>query len=102
MDGGSPFRACFGVERDGETLLAEGSYTRGSELTDGYPEFTMDVLKKLGWDRDRTQEERTVIEWVGGDTIEKVSWSAELSGGNRRGEVSDGCHPYGKGQGRDG
>src|SRR3546814_10476115 len=71
MDGGSPFRARFGVERDGETLLAEGSYTKGSELTDGYPEFTMAVLKKLGWDRDLTPEERTVIERVGGDRSEE-------------------------------
>ena len=29
MDGGSTFRARFGVERNGETLLAEGSYTEG-------------------------------------------------------------------------
>ena len=65
MDGGSPFRARFGVERNGETLLAEGSYTEGSELTDGYPEFTMAVLKKLGWDRDLTPEELAVIERIG-------------------------------------
>src|SRR5689334_18710723 len=38
-DGGSPFRARFGVERNGVTLLAEGSATLGSELKDGYPEF---------------------------------------------------------------
>ena len=29
MDGGSPFRARFGVEYQGKTLLAEGSYTLG-------------------------------------------------------------------------
>jgi hypothetical protein len=51
-DGGGTFRARFGLERNGETLLADGSYSAGSELTDGYPEFTMGVLKKLGWDKD--------------------------------------------------
>ena len=54
MDGGNGFRARFGVERNGQTLLAEGSYLPGSEIKDGYPEFTMGVLKKLGWDKDLT------------------------------------------------
>ena len=62
-DGGGTFRARFGVEReekaaDGSTvkvnLLAEGSYSLGSEIKDGYPEFTYGVLKKLGWDKDLT------------------------------------------------
>ena len=100
MDGGSPFRARFGVERNGETLLAEGSYTVGSELTDGYPEFTMAVLKKLGWDKDLTAEERAVIERVGGNKIDAVSWSTDLSGGIQRVALSHGCHPYGNGKGR--
>src|SRR3546814_5337922 len=73
---------------------------KGSELTDGYPELTMAVLKKLGWDRDLTPEERTVIERVGGDTIDKVSWSTDLSGGLQRVVLSHGCHPYGNGKAR--
>ena len=102
MDGGSPFRARFGVERNGETLLAEGSYTEGSELTDGYPEFTMAVLQKLGWDADLTAEERAVIDRVGADMggVEKVSWSTDLSGGIQRVALSHGCHPYGNGKAR--
>jgi len=100
MDGGSPFRARFGVERDGQTLLAEGSYTLGSELTDGYPEFTMAVLKKLGWDRDLTPEELEVIRRVGGDNIDAVSWSTDLSGGIQRVALSHGCHPYGNAKAR--
>lgn len=99
MDGGSPFRARFGVERNGETLLAEGSYTEGSELTDGYPEFTMAVLKKLGWDADLTPEELAVIQKIGSD-IDKVSWSTDLSGGIQRVVLSHGCHPYGNGKAR--
>merc|ERR1711969_173122 len=31
-EGGLPFRARFGVERDGDNLLAEGSYPVGSEI----------------------------------------------------------------------
>jgi formate dehydrogenase major subunit len=99
MDGGSPFRARFGVERNGETLLAEGSYTEGSELTDGYPEFTMAVLKKLGWDRDLTPEELGIIEGIG-SSIDEVSWSTDLSGGIQRVVLSHGCHPYGNGKAR--
>jgi formate dehydrogenase major subunit len=99
MDGGSPFRARFGVERNGQTLLAEGSYTEGSELTDGYPEFTMAVLKKLGWDKDLTAEELGVIQKIGND-IDKVSWSTDLSGGIQRVALSHGCHPYGNGKAR--
>ncbi|RVJ83410.1 formate dehydrogenase major subunit [Sinorhizobium medicae] len=102
MDGGSPFRARFGVERNGETLLAEGSYTEGSELTDGYPEFTMAVLQKLGWDRDLTPEELGIIQAIGDDMgdIGKVSWSTDLSGGIQRVALSHGCHPYGNGKAR--
>ena len=36
-EGGLTFRARFGVERDGDNLLAEGVYSVGSEIQDGYP-----------------------------------------------------------------
>src|SRR5262249_36115152 len=83
MDGGGTFRARFGVERNGVTLLAEGSYSLGSEIKDGYPEFTMGVLKKLGWDNDLTTEELAIIERVAGspDKIATVWGSTDLSGG---------------------
>ena len=71
-DGGSTFRARFGLERNGQTLLAEGSYSKGSELTDGYPEFTMGVLKKLGWDKDLKPEELAVIQRIGGNNVDAV------------------------------
>ena len=35
---------------DGDNLLAEGVYSVGSEIQDGYPEFTMQMLMDLGWD----------------------------------------------------
>ena len=102
MDGGSGFRPRFGVERNGATLLAEGAYPPGSEITDGYPEFTMSVLKKLGWDKDLRPEELSTIERVAGtpDKIDAVSWSTDLSGGIQRVALMHGCAPYGNGKAR--
>ena len=57
-EGGGTFRARFGVERNGvKACSADGSYSAGSEIKDGYPEFTLGVLKKLGWDKDLTAAE---------------------------------------------
>jgi formate dehydrogenase major subunit len=99
-DGGSTFRARFGLERNGQTLLAEGSYSRGSELTDGYPEFTMGVLKKLGWDKDLKPEELAVIQRIGGNNVDAVSWAIDLSGGIQRVCLEHGVIHYGNGKAR--
>jgi len=108
-DGGSTFRARFGVEReekapDGSTvkvsLLADGSYSLGSEIKDGYPEFTYGVLKKLGWDKDLSEAERSVIERIGGNNPDGVSWSIDLSGGIQRVAMEHGCIHYGNGKAR--
>jgi formate dehydrogenase major subunit len=99
-DGGGTFRARFGVERNGTSLLAEGSYSAGSEIQDGYPEFTMAVLKKLGWDKDLTPQELAVIQKVGGTNTDTVSWSTDLSGGIQRVAIAHGCLPYGNGKAR--
>jgi formate dehydrogenase major subunit len=100
MDGGGTFRARFGVERNGVNLLAEGSYSVGSEIQDGYPEFTYGVLKKLGWDKDLSDAERGVIEKIGGNTPDAISWSTDLSGGIQRVAMKHGCVPYGNAKGR--
>jgi formate dehydrogenase major subunit len=102
MDGGGTFRARFGVERDGVNLLAEGSYSLGSEIKDGYPEFTMAVLKKLGWDKDLTPAELATIETIYSITekIDTVSWSSDLSGGIQRVALMHGCVPYGNAKAR--
>jgi formate dehydrogenase major subunit len=102
MDGGGTFRARFGVERNGVSLLAQGSFSLGSELKDGYPEFTMAVLKKLGWDKDLTGDELATIERVAGnpEKIDGVSWSTDLSGGIQRVAMKHGCLPYGNGKAR--
>jgi formate dehydrogenase major subunit len=99
-EGGGTFRARFGVERNGATLLSEGSYSAGSEIKDGYPEFTLGVLKKLGWDGDLTAEEMAVILKVGPTNPDSVSWSTDLSGGIQRVAIKHGCAPYGNGKAR--
>jgi formate dehydrogenase major subunit len=100
MDGGGTFRARFGVEYQGKTLLAEGSYSLGSEIKDGYPEFNYGVLKKLGWDTDLSETERATIERIGGNNPDTVSWSLDLSGGIQRVCLSHGVMHYGNGKAR--
>jgi formate dehydrogenase major subunit len=109
MDGGGVFRARFGIEReekrpDGTTvkvnMLAEGSASKDSEIKDGYPEFTVGVLKKLGWDKDLTEAELAVINKVNPTTPDAVSWSTDLSGGVQRVALKHGCIPYGNGKAR--
>ncbi|WP_282608070.1 formate dehydrogenase subunit alpha [Pelagibius sp. Alg239-R121] len=96
-EGGLSFRARFGVEREGDNLLAEGSYPVGSEIKDGYPEFTMAMLKKLGWDGDLTDDERSAIDAVAGD---KTNWKTDLSGGIQRVAIKHGCSPFGNAKAR--
>ncbi len=115
-EGGGTFRARFGVERvvktkvmeDGKevekeqrfNLLAEGSFSVGSELKDGYPEFTYGVLKKLGWDKDLTDAERATIEKIGGNNPDGVGWAIDLSGGIIRVTLEHGVMAYGNGKAR--
>ncbi|HHL21749.1 MAG TPA: formate dehydrogenase [Aliiroseovarius sp.] len=95
--GGLTFRARFGVERNGENLLAEGVYSVGSEIQDGYPEFTMAMLKQLGWDGDLTDAERATIEAIAGD---KTNWKTDLSGGIQRVAIKHECAPFGNAKAR--
>jgi formate dehydrogenase major subunit len=99
-DGGGTFRARFGVERNGQTLLAEGSYSQGSEIQDGYPEFTVAVLKRLGWYDELTAEEKATIARVGEGNEDRVSWMTDLSGGIQRVAIAHGCSPFGNGKAR--
>src|SRR5664279_4489664 len=108
-EGGGTFRARFGLEReetlpDGTkrnvSLLGNGYYSKDSEIKDGYPEFTLGVLKKLGWDKDLTAAEMAVINKVNPTTPDAVSWSIDLSGGIQRVAITHGCIPYGNGKAR--
>ncbi len=94
MDGGGNFRANFGVERDGVSLLAEdGSHSLGADITTGYPEFDHILLKKLGWWEDLTPEEQKAAEGK--------NWKTDPSGGIIRvAMVVHGCHPFGNAKAR--
>jgi formate dehydrogenase major subunit len=99
-EGGGTFRPRFGLERNGVSLLADGSYSKDSAIQDGYPEFTLAVLKKLGWDKDLTTQEMATIERVNPANPDAVSWSTDLSGGIQRVAIEHGCTPYGNGKAR--
>ncbi len=91
-EGGLTFRARFGVERNGVSLLADGSYSAGSEIKDGYPEFTADLLKKLGWWDDLSDAEK--------QAAEGKNWKNDLSGGIQRVAIKHGCAPFGNAKAR--
>ncbi|GLP97553.1 molybdopterin-dependent oxidoreductase [Paraferrimonas sedimenticola] len=91
-DGGGNFRARFGVEHEGNNLLAEGSWSKGSEIQDGYPEFTDVMLKQLGWWDDLTEAEK--------QAAEGRNWKTDLSGGIQRVAIAHGCIPYGNAKAR--
>ncbi len=94
MDGGGNFRANFGVERDGVSLLAEdGSHSKGADLKTGYPEFDHVLLKKLGWWEELTDAEKKAAEGK--------NWKTDLSGGIIRVAMKNhGCHPFGNAKAR--
>src|SRR3979409_262075 len=72
----------------------------GSEIQDGYPEFTLAGLKKLGWDKGLTPAGPAIIEKVGGSNADAVSGSTDLSGGIQRVAIEHGCIPCGNGKAR--
>jgi formate dehydrogenase major subunit len=91
-EGGLTFRARFGVERNGVSLLADGSYSAGSAIKDGYPEFNAALLQKLGWWDDLTEEEKKLAEGK--------NWKTDLSGGIQRVAIKHGCAPFGNAKAR--
>jgi len=98
--GGLNFRANWGVEKDGVNMLAEGTYSVGAEIKDGYPEFSYGILKKLGWDKDLGKRELETILKIGKDKPEGVNWKTDLSGGIIRVAIRHGCAPFGNGKAR--
>ncbi|MGD2099286.1 MAG: formate dehydrogenase subunit alpha [Desulfobacterales bacterium] len=116
--GGLCFRARFGTEHNGENLLAEGSYAKGSEIKDGYPEFTFGMLRRLGWHKDLTAKELKAIAGVAGIAVDEsnmeemvfgedestgmdgVNWKTDLSGGIQRVAIQHGCAPFGNARAR--
>ena len=122
--GGLTFRARFGVERNGDNLLAEGVYSKGSDIEDGYPEFTYQMLYDLGWHTELTDEEKRSIAVTAGipelqpgteevgekdmspfpsdfdETVAAVNWKTDLSGGIQRVAIAHECAPFGNAKAR--
>jgi formate dehydrogenase major subunit len=93
MEGGMPFRANWGVEHNGSSLLApDGSTNVGSEIDTGYPEFDHVFLKKLGWWQELTPEEQA--------QADGKNWKTDQSGGIIRVVMKHGCAPYGNARAR--
>jgi formate dehydrogenase major subunit len=94
MDGGGNFRANFGVEKDGKSLLAaDGSFSKGADIKTGYPEVDHVFLKKLGWWNELTEDEKKAAEGK--------NWKTDLSGGIIRVTMKNhGCHPFGNAKAR--
>ncbi|MCG7496371.1 formate dehydrogenase subunit alpha [Vibrio sp. Of7-15] len=90
--GGGNFRARFGVEFEGESLLAEDSFPKDCDLEDGHPEFTDKLLKQLGWWDELTAEEQAAAEGK--------NWKTDLSGGIQRVAIKHGCMPFGNAKAR--
>ena len=91
--GGLPFRANWGVEHNGVSLLAaDGSSNQDSEMAFGYPEFDHVLLKKLGWWSELTPEEQK--------QAEGNNWKTDMSGGIIRVVIAHGCAPYGNARAR--
>ena len=94
MEGGGNFRANFGVERDGQSLLAaDGSHSLGADLTTGYPEFDHLLLKKLGWWGELSEEEQK--------KADGKNWKTDPTGAIIRVAMKNhGCHPFGNAKAR--
>ena len=93
MEGGGNFRANFGVEKDGVSLLAaDGSHSVGAEITTGYPELTDALLKKLGWWDELSETEKAAAEGK--------NWKTDPTGAMIRVFMKHGCHPFGNAKAR--
>ncbi|MEX1081364.1 MAG: formate dehydrogenase subunit alpha [Halofilum sp. (in: g-proteobacteria)] len=116
--GGLTFRARFGVEHNGTNILAENSWGQDSGIRDGYPEFTFQMLRRLGWHRELTAEEMRSIARVAGidedidpdsvsyahgadgASLDTVNWKTDLSGGIQRVAIAHECSPFGNAKAR--
>jgi formate dehydrogenase major subunit len=103
-EGGGNFRVLFGAEREGVSLLADGLFSKGSEIKDGYPAFSYGMLKRLGWEGELTDAERAEILEIGtmvfGGNADNVPWNFDTSGGLMRVAIAHGCDPKGNARAR--
>lgn len=89
--GGMGFRNRFGVERNGQSLLAgKGSAPKGSLVKEGYPEITGDNIESLGV--KLTDAER--------ETVKGKNWKNDDSGILNKKAIASGLAPYGNARAR--
>ena len=111
QDGGLNFRALWGAtvkgqggkfERNDEKLdnLLAADYPVGNELKSGHPAVTYGLLKKLGFDKDLTDQEKATIERIGGANADGITFANDLSGGIQRVAIKHGMAPFGNGRAR--
>ena len=90
--GGGTFRARFGVEFEGESILADNSFSKDSDIADGYPQFDDKMLKQLGWWDELTDAEKALAE--------NRTWATDLGGGIVRVALAHNMSPYGNAKAR--
>ncbi|MCL1147171.1 formate dehydrogenase subunit alpha [Shewanella sp. 10N.261.52.F9] len=90
--GGGNFRARFGVEHEGVSILAEDSASVDADIQDGYPQFDDKMLKQLGWWDELTAEEKALAE--------NRTWATDLGGGIVRVALAHNMVPYGNAKAR--
>ncbi len=120
--GGLPFRARFGTEHNGVNILAEDSWSAGSEIEEGHPPITYGLLRRLGWHTELTANEMATIAWVAGladkpngevsesdvaefrdmedSPLDSVAWHTDLSGGIQRLCLKHEVAPFGNAKAR--
>ncbi|MFP4207910.1 MAG: formate dehydrogenase subunit alpha [Wenzhouxiangella sp.] len=120
--GGLPFRARFGTEHEGVSILAENSWPAESEIQEGHPPVTYGMLRSLGWHEDLTPFEMATIAWVGGEAdkpsesvseediarfrnmesagLDSVAWHTDISGGIQRICLKHEVAPFGNAKAR--
>ncbi|MDT8437407.1 MAG: formate dehydrogenase subunit alpha [Wenzhouxiangellaceae bacterium] len=118
--GGLTFRARFGAEHNGNNILADGVYSKDSDIQDGYPEFSYGMLRRLGWHTELSSDEVATIAWVAGlrdkpqgsvaeadvaafrddEVMDGVNWKTDLSGGIQRVAIAHECAPFGNAKAR--
>ncbi len=90
--GGGNFRARFGVEYEGQNLLADDFGSKGNDIGTGFPEFTAQMLQQLGWWDELTATEKVAAAGK--------NWKTDLSGGIQRVALKHSCIPYGNAKAR--
>ena len=110
MDGGGTFRARFGVEREvnaarrhareATTCWPRAPTRSAPRSRTAIPSSPTGCSRSSAGTRISPTPKRAVIERVGGNNPDGVSWATDLSGGIQRVAMAHGCIHYGNGKAR--